>query len=142
MKPIKLLGLFFILGLVSFTNCESVDEAQKTADDFYRAFNNQDEKTMDNILDQESVIDAGIKEDFYDVFNQHVSAFGNITDYERYAFATDTKNGLTTVTLKFKCNTEKGQIVYEKLKFVKRGDDYKVYEFVLNMDKSVIDKEE
>ncbi len=142
MKNFKLLGLFLILGLISFTSCESVDKAQEAADNFYQAFNNQDEKAMENILDQESVIDAGIKGDFYDVFDKHASALGNVTDYERYAFSTNTNNGLTTVTLKFKCNTEKGQTVYEKLKFVKRGDDYKVYEFVFNTDKSAIDKEE
>jgi len=142
MKQIKLLGLFLIFGLISFTSCESVDGAQEAADSFFQAFNNQDEKAMENILDQESVIDAGIKDNFYDVFDQHASAFGNITNHERYAFATNMKNGLTTVTLKFKCTTEKGQTVYEKLKFVKRGDAYKVYEFVFNTDKTAVDKEE
>jgi len=142
MKQIRLFGLLLILGLVSFTSCESVDGAQKVADNFFQAFNNQDEKAMETILDRESVIDAGIKGNFYDVFDQHASAFGKITNHERYAFSTNTNNGLTMVTLKFKCTTEKDQTVYEKLKFVKRGDDYKVYEFVYNIDKAAIDKEE
>ncbi|NOZ36302.1 MAG: hypothetical protein GXO80_13520 [Chlorobi bacterium] len=142
MKRIKLLGLFFILGLISFTSCKSVDDAQKAADSFFEAFNNQDEKAMETILDKESVIDAGIKDDFYDVFNKHASAFGTVTNHKRYAFSTNTNNGLTTVTLKFKCDTEKGHTVFEKLKFVKRGDAYKLYEFVYNKNKAAIDKED
>lgn len=142
MKQIKLLKFLFILGLILFINCESVEEAQKSSDNFFEALNNANEKTMENLLDKESVIDAGIKGNFYNVFDKHYSAFGKVTSHERYAFATSTDNGLTTVTLKFKCDTEKGKTVYEKLKFVKRGNVYKVYEFVYNIDKTAIDKEE
>ncbi|MCF6185229.1 MAG: hypothetical protein L3J56_11545 [Bacteroidales bacterium] len=142
MKKIKLFGVLLISGLISFTSCESVDEAQKTANIFYKAFNAQNTDLMDTLLDQTSVIDAGIKNDFYKVFQQHSSAFGKVTNHNRYAFVTNTKNGLTTVTLKFNCSTEKDKTVYEKLKFVKRGKNYKLYEYEYNIDKSVIDKEE
>ena len=142
MKQIKVIGILLILGLVSFTSCESVDGAQKVADNFFQAFNNQDEKAMETILDQEFIIDAGIKDDFYDVFDQHASALGNIKEYERYAFSTNINNGVTTVTLKFKCETDKKNPVYEKLKFVQRGEDYKVIAFQYNTDKSAIDNEE
>ncbi len=142
MKQIKLFGILLILGFVSFTSCESVDGAQKVADSFFKAFNNQDEKAMETILDQEFVIDAGIKDDFYDVFDQHASSLGNIKKYDRYAFSANTNNGVTTVTLKFKCETDKRTPVYEKLKFIQRGDDYKVIAFQFNTDKSEIDKEE
>ncbi len=142
MKKIKLFGVLLISGLISFTSCESVDEAQKTANSFYKALNAQNTDIMDTIFDQTSVIDAGIKNDFYKVFQQHSSAFGKVTKHNRYAFVTNTKNGLTTVTLKFNCSTEKGRTVYEKLKFVKRGKNYKLYEYVYNTDKTVIDKEE
>ncbi len=142
MRQTGLLGLLFIIGLISFSSCESVEEAQKSADQFFEALNNTDEKTMENLLDKEAVIDAGIKDDFYDVFDKHASALGKVTSHERYAFAVKTKNGLTFVTLKFKCGTEKNKTVYEKLQFVKRGDAYKIIEFQYNIDKSAIDKEE
>ncbi len=141
MKYLKLFGFFVIYSLFLFSGCESVDGAQKAADSFFEAYNNVDEKKMDNILDKESVIDAGIKNDFYDVFSKHQEAFGKITNYERYGFSTKSDDGLTTVTLKFKCETEQGTTVYEKLKFVKRGDEYKVYEYVFNTVQSETDKE-
>jgi len=141
MKKNKLFGLLLILGLISFSSCESVEGAQKVADKFFQAFNNQDEKAMENILDQELVIDAGIKDDFYDVFDQHASSLGNITKHKRYAFSTNMNNGLTTVILKFNCETEKRKSVYEKLKFVQRDDNYKVIAFEFNTDKSIIDKD-
>ncbi len=142
MKKFKLFSFAIILELLFFSSCESVDQAQISADKFYEVLNNVDEQAMDNLLDKESVIDAGIKQDFYDVFAKHQKAFGNVTNYERYAFNTNTNNELTIVTLKFNCDTEKGQKVYEKLKFVKRGDDYKIVEYAYNVDKTVIDKEE
>jgi hypothetical protein len=140
MKKLNVLIYLLIFGLFSFTSCESVEEAQKTADQFYDALNNIDEKAMEKILDQETVIEAGIKNQFYDVFDKHEQDLGKVTNHERYAFSTNVNNGATYVTLKFKCKSEKIPTVYEKLKFIKRDDGYKLYEFVYNTDKTVIDK--
>ncbi|MCF6366129.1 MAG: hypothetical protein L3J35_07995 [Bacteroidales bacterium] len=139
MKQIFTLSIIAILFL---TSCESVEDAQLAADDFFEAFNTENEAKMESILDKESVIDAGLKGTFYDVFDQHARAFGKVNSYSRYGFATNTKNGVTTVLLKFKCETEKGKTVYEKLNFVKRGDGYKVFQYEYNIDQAVIDKVE
>ena len=139
MKQFKLLGIF-VFSAVLFFSCESVDDAQIVADEFYEAYNTENETKMESLLDKEAVIDAGIKDQFYNVFSQHAQAFGKVTSYERYAFSTNTNNGLTTVLLKFNCDTENGTTVYEKIGFVKRNEGYKVIEFEYNIDKTVIDK--
>lgn len=130
-----------IFGFFSLSSCESVDDAQAVADSFYTAFNNEDQAAMDTLLDKVSVIDAGIKQDFYNVFNQHWEAFGKVNSHDRYSFATSTNNGVATVRLNFTCETEKGSTVYEKLRFIKRDNGYKIIAFEYNVDKAEIDKE-
>ncbi len=141
MKQINFFLLIGIFGLFSLSSCESVDEAQVVADSFFTAFNNEDQAAMDTLLDKESVIDAGMQNDFYNVFNQHWKAFGKVTSHSRYSFATNSNNGTSTVRLNFNCETEKGTTVYEKLKFIKRDNGYKVIAFEYNVDKAEIDKE-
>jgi len=142
MKYSKLFIFFSIIALGSLSSCESVDEAQLVADKFYEAFNTQDQATMETLLDQEAVIDAGIKDDFYKVFDQHWQAFGKVTSHSRYSFATNTNNGVSTVRLNFNCETENGTAVYEKLRFVKRDTVYKIIEYEYNTDKAKIDVSE
>ena len=142
MKQINFFLIISIFGIISFSSCESVDEAQIVADSFFTAFNNEDQAAMDTLLDKASVIDAGMKEDFYNVFNQHWKAFGKVTSHSRYSFATSSNNnGTSTVRLNFNCETEKGTTVYEKLKFIKRENGYKVIAFEYNVDKAEIEKE-
>lgn len=140
MKQIKILFLFGIIGIFSLSSCESVDEAQKVADSFYEAFNTENQAAMDTLLDKQSVIDAGIKEDFYNVFDQHWKAFGKVNSHSRYSFSTNSNNGVSTVELNFNCETEKGSTVYEKLNFIKRGNGYKIIAYEYNIDKAKIDK--
>ncbi len=142
MKNLKLFGILMIFAGLFFSSCESVNEAQVVADEFYEAYNTEDEVKMESLLDKESVIDAGIKDEFYNVFDKHWQAFGKVTSHKKYGFSTSTNNGLTTVLLKFNCETEKGSTVYEKIRFVKRGTGYKIIQYEYNIDKTIIDKTE
>jgi hypothetical protein len=106
------------------------------------AYNTEDQAKMESLFDKTSVIDAGIAEDFYNVFDQRWQAFGKATSHKKYAFSTNTDNGQTLVTLKYETGTDEGTTLYEKLKFIKRGEDYKIIAYEYNVDKSVIDKSE
>lgn len=139
MKQFKLFFALSIIALFSLSSCESVEEAQLVADTFYEAFNNQDQATMETLLDPESIINAGIKGDFYKVFDQHWQTYGKVISHSRYSFSTNTNNGVSIVKLNFNCETEKGTTVYEKLRFVKRDSGYKIIEFEYNIDKSAIE---
>ena len=142
MKHLNILVSTLFFAALFFSACDSINEAQVVADEFYEAYNAEDEEKMEALLDKESVIDAGIKDQFYSVFDQHWQAFGKVTSHKQYAFSTNTNNGLTTVLLKFNCETENGSAVYEKLRFVKRSEGYKIFEYEYNIDKAVIDKTE
>ncbi len=142
MKYLKLIIPVFLLCSFSIISCLSVDKAQITADEFFEALNNENEEKMEALLDPISVIDAGIKDDFYNVFNQHKQGFGKVISHKRYGFHTSTNDGVTTVALKFKCETEKGSRLYESLKFVKRGNNYKIYEYQYNISQLEIDRED
>jgi hypothetical protein len=133
------LSFIFLLASITFFSCQSVDEAGAVADQFFEAYNNQDEATMESILDKESVLDAGIKDEFYNVFDKQWQGFGKVESYKRYSFQTKTNNGITTVVLRFSADTEKGGELFIKLMFVKRSDGYKVIVYEYNTDKSIID---
>jgi hypothetical protein len=127
---------------IAFIGCESVEKAEKAADEFYVAYNSKDEAKMKILFDKTLVIDAGIEDQFYDVFNQHWQAFGKETSHKKYAFLTNTNNGETYVTLNYEVQTEKGNTVFEKLDFIKRGEEYKLYAYEYNIDKSAISDSE
>jgi len=134
--------VFSIIGLLSLSSCDSVNEAQLVSDSFFTAYNNEDQAVMDTLFDKELIVDAGMKDDFYKVFDQHWKTFGKITSHSRYSFLTKTNNGLSTVELSYNCETEKGSDVYEKLIFVKRVEGYKIISYEYNVDKSEIEKDE
>ena len=69
MKLLKLSGFIILISFLSLS-CESVDEAQLIADDFYDAYNTENTDKMEALLDKESVIDAGINDQLYSVFDQ------------------------------------------------------------------------
>lgn len=141
MKILKLL-LVFLASIVLLPACQSVEEAQSAADDFFDAYNNQDETKMESLLDKETVLDAGLKEEFYNVFDMQWQGFGKVNSYERYSFSTKTNNGNTTVILRFNAETEKSGEIFIKLMFVKRSEGYKVIVYEYNTNKNVIDKVE
>ena len=137
MKHFKILLLFVFAAFISFTSCESVNEAQEVADGFYAALNSEDYSALENMLDKEAVNDE-LKEQFMGIFAAHNDHYGKITSHSKYAFETNSENGLTVVLLKFTVETEKGK-VYELLRFVKRDDGYKIIAYQYNIDKGVID---
>lgn len=142
MKSRFLLSIFVLSFVLIFSGCSSVEDAQLVADEFFEAYNKEDKKKMETLLDKESVIDKGLKDEFYGVFSTHWKGHGKVESYDRYAFDTQINNGVSTVTLKYKCTTEKGTTLYEKLGLVKRGSDYKIYLYEFNIDQSVIDKKD
>jgi hypothetical protein len=139
MKQSLYFSIFVLAAGLFFSSCQSVEEAEKVADEFYLAYNNQDAPKMETIFDKELVMDAGITEEFYNVFDQRWQAFGKVTSHKRYAFSTNTDNGLTVVSLKYEVENETGGKDFEKLDFVKRGDAYKIFAYEYNISKSVID---
>ena len=94
MKHLKLFGISLFFAVLFFSACESVDEAQVAADEFYEAFNMEDDAKMESLLDKDAVIDAGIKDQFFNVFSLHMQTFGKVTSYIK-----DTVLPLTQVTV-------------------------------------------
>jgi len=139
MKRSLYFSIFVLAAGLFLSSCQSVEEAEKVADEFYLAYNNQDAPKMETLFDKELVLDAGITEEFYNVFDQRWQAFGKATAQKRYAFSTNTDNGLTVVSLKYEVENETGGKDFEKLDFVKRGDAYKIFAYEYNISKSVID---
>ena len=138
MKHLKKISFIFLIGLLAIS-CESVNESQVVADEFYAALDIEDFTTMVGLLDGE-LVDNEKKEEFLQIFKQHANVYGKIKSHSKYAFDTKTNNGQTIVKLKFKVECENGT-AYESLGFIGRSDGYKIFAYAFNPEKSKIDTE-
>ena len=134
---------FFLLltvlatSLFGLNSCESVGDAQAVADEFYSALKTNDYTKALTFFDQ-TMFDEHGEDKVLALVKQRNTAWGTVLSYSKYGFNTSTNDGVTVVTLKFKVETEKG-LVYERLEFIKRGDDYKLNGYFFNPEQSEID---
>jgi len=137
MKRMFLFFSLITLTLFGLQSCESVSEAQATADEFYAALKASDFEKASTYFDKAAVESFG-KDKILGLLQQHNSAWPGLKTYSKYGFSTNTKNGVTVVMLKFKVETDNG-IVYEKLEFIKRGEAYFINGFFFNPDQAELD---
>ncbi len=138
MKKI-LLGISTIIIVVTvFSSCQSVSGAQTFAEKFYEAMKINDYSSATALFDQQMLEQYG-EEELIKILNQRNNSWGKIYSFSKYGFNTSTKNGITNVSLKFKVESEKG-MVYEKIEFIKRGEQYKITGYFFNPDKEKIEK--
>jgi hypothetical protein len=134
--------IFLFLSLITLTmfglqSCESVNEAQAAADEFYAALKANDYEKASTFFDQ-TMFDRYGKDKIIELLQQHNADWPGIRSYSKYGFDTRTNNGVTVVQLKFKVETEKG-LVFEKLEFIKRGEEYLLDGFFFNPVQSEVD---
>ena len=138
MKNLLLSISVIFITVLSFSSCESVGEAQESADKFFSAMKSNDYETALSFFD-ETMFEQHGKEKLMNLLMQRNNVWGKIISFSKYGFHTSTNNGVTTVVLKFKVDSEKGK-VYERLEFIKRNDLYKLNGYFFNPDQSKIDE--
>lgn len=139
MKRIAFIFLFSAGFAVWFGACQSVSDAQKTADIFFEALKTENYDKAYSMFDS-SIIEQHGKEKLMGLLQKHNNNWPGIQSYSKYSFNTSTNNGITKVSLKFKVETSKG-LVFENLEFIKRGNEYKIYGFFFSPDQADIDEE-
>ncbi len=138
MKRILII-IFSVTVFLGLNSCESIGEAQATADEFFAALKSNNIEQAMTFFDK-SMFDEFGEDKIKGLLEQHNTNFAGILSYSKYGFHTNTANGVTKVMLKFKVETENG-IVFERLEFIKRGEEYKLNGYFFNTDQSKIDAE-
>ena len=129
-SPLFLISLLLIFVMAG---CKSANEAEKHADQFYEYLKDHDYESIYEMFDEEALKDSPI-EVFEGVFKQKES-YGKLNWFEKkVGFNTKTANGLTFVTLDYKCTYDK-LTLHERLVFVKRKENFKIYSYEFNENK-------
>ncbi len=137
MKTLFLSISLILIVAFGLTSCESVNEAQKNADEFYKNMQSGYYGVAVRFFSQ-GMFDEYGEEKLLELIKNRDKVWGKIESYSKYGFHTSTNEGGTFVTLKFRVQSEKG-LVFERLEFVKKGDEYKLNGYFFNPDQSKID---
>jgi hypothetical protein len=123
------LATIFIFSVL-ITSCESVGQADDVAANFYEQVENKNYAGITELIDEEA-LKSHPAEVWTDLLKAKEGHWGDFISYKRTAFSTKTENGQTSTVLDFTVEHEKGT-VYERIKFVKRNDKMKIYNYQFN----------
>lgn len=132
-KPILfILGLLFILG-----SC-STEAAEKVADEFHKKLDDgKVDYIVENLVDHE-----GSSEENLDEFRDFLGGVVRQGDHENRkqttGFSKKYNNGITTVKLSYTFEVD-GELVYERLVLVDRGEGYKILMVTMHPDESYVE---
>jgi len=137
----KHLTLFLALGLflvgLNFQSCgfaADAEEAEKYVDEWYDNLKAKDYDALMAMVDEEG-LEANSEEEWRTVLQQK-EALGEIKSIEKdVGFSANSSDDVTTVTLDYTVEYDLVTI-YERIKMVKRGEEYKVLSYQYNEDKS------
>lgn len=129
-KYVPSLFLFSLALLFIMSGCKSAEQAKEQADQFYEHLKNRDYAPIYDMLDAEALKESPI-EVIEEVFAQK-EEYGKLKRVEKkVGFNTTTNNGMTYVTLNYKCYYDK-LTFHERLVFVKRNKGFKIYSYAFN----------
>jgi hypothetical protein len=137
MKRIYLLifGLLFGIAISGFF-CSSVSQSGEKGDKFYAHLKNGEYEMIVNLLDDQA-IKAHPKERWMELLKSRGQYWGKLVSYKNTGFHTETIDGLTITKLNYTVDNTNGK-VYERIDFVKRGNDLKILAYEFNPDKELL----
>ena len=130
MKRFSLFLATIFIFSVFLTSCESVGQADDVAAKFYEKVENKAYTEVTDLVDDEALKNHPAQV-WTDLLEAKEEYWGDFISYKRTAFSTKTENGQTTTTLDFNVEHENGT-VYERIKFIKRNDKMKIYNYQYN----------
>jgi len=138
MKKAIILLFSIVLTGVLLSSCGSVSQSDEVGNGFYEAVKAKDLQKVIAMLDEEA-LKATSQEVWVEGLENINAQMGDLMNYKRTGFYTSTNNGDTRTTLDYTVTYAKGTL-YEKLEFIKRGDEYKITFYQFNENKSELDK--
>lgn len=128
MKTRSILVIVVTISIVSTGFfCGSVSKSGKMGDLFYTHLQNNDYQSIISMLDEGALQKTSAK-DWKQLFISRNRFLGKIKSYKNTAFHTNTLEGNKVSILNYEVNNTNG-LGYEEIKFVKRGNDYKILNY-------------
>jgi len=112
--------------------CSSVSQSGEKGDKFYAYLKNGDFEMIVELLDEQA-IKAHPKEKWMDLLESRSQYWGKLVTYKNTGFHTETTDGITITKLNYTVDNTNGK-VYERIDFVKRGNEYKILAYEFNPD--------
>lgn len=135
MKKLLNLNLVALVSIL-ILSCGSVGDASKQAEQFHELFKQKNFDQITQMISEEG-LEATPAEDWKNLFKTVIEKKGDLKSYKKTGFHTQMNNGVTTVELNYTLNFA-DETLYEKLTFIKKGDDYKILGWKFNKDKSAL----
>lgn len=134
MNRIYLLIFGLLLGIaVSGFFCSSVSQSGDTADTFYAYLQSGEYEQIIDLLDEQALKEHP-RENWIKLLKSRSGYWGNLVSYKNTGFHTETSNGFTITKLDYTVDNTNGQ-VFERLNFIKRGSDFKLFAYEFSPDK-------
>lgn len=130
MKHLSFSLIMLAAVLLSFFSCESVGKSDELAEKFYQNLKTKNYEAIPAMIDQ-SALDTHPAQDWIDLMKAKESYWGDFKSYKRTAFSTKTEDGQTVTSLDFTVEHEKGK-VFERMKFIDRDGQMKIYSYQYN----------
>lgn len=130
MKPLSLSLILTATVILFFSSCESVGKSDEMAEKFYQNLKTKNYEAIPAMID-ETALETHPADVWIDLLESKDQYWGKFIDYKRTAFSTKTEDNQTITGLDFTVEHENGT-VYERLKFVERNGQMKIYSYQYN----------
>lgn len=123
--------------LVIIVSCGAFKQCDEIGGDFYNYLKNQEYDQALQLLDEEA-LKATPRQVWLDGLKEKDKQLGLLLSVQRQDFESYTSDNVTRLAIKYKTQYTKG-IMYERLEFIERKDDFKITFYNYNEDSTLVD---
>jgi hypothetical protein len=138
MKIGKMVRMTAILAmLIAVVSCGAFKQCDEIGSDFYNYLKTRQYDLVVQLLDEEA-LKATPQQIWLDGLKEKDRQLGFLLSVQRRDFESYTVDNVTRLAIRYKNQYSKG-IVYERLEFIERNDDFKITFYKYNEDSTLVD---
>ncbi len=138
MKIGKMVRMTAILAmLIIVVSCGAFKQCDEIGSDFYNYLKTRQYDLVVQLLDEEA-LKATPQQIWLDGLKEKDRQLGFLLSVQRRDFESYTVDNVTRLAIRYKNQYSKG-IVYERLEFIERNDDFKITFYKYNEDSTLVD---
>lgn len=138
MKIGKMVRMTAILAmLITVVSCGAFKQCDEIGSDFYNYLKTRQYDLVVQLLDEEA-LKATPQQIWLDGLKEKDRQLGFLLSVQRRDFESYTVDNVTRLAIRYKNQYSKG-IVYERLEFIERNDDFKITFYKYNEDSTLVD---
>ena len=123
--------------LITVVSCGAFKQCDEIGSDFYNYLKTRQYDLVVQLLDEEA-LKATPQQIWLDGLKEKDRQLGFLLSVQRRDFESYTVDNVTRLAIRYKNQYSKG-IVYERLEFIERNDDFKITFYKYNEDSTLVD---